>query len=48
MLGLLDVIFVPPELWPLIYTKILFPLNILSTNRQNFNKFYICIYIDKI
>ena len=30
------------------YTEILFPLNILKTNWQNFTKFYICIYIDKI
>ena len=37
-----------PELWPLIYTKILFLFNILRTNGQNFTKFYICIHIDKI
>ena len=40
-------IFVP-ELWPLIYAKILFPFNILRTNAQNFTKFYICVHIDKI
>ena len=34
-----------PELWLLIYAKILFPFNIL---RQNFTKFYICIHIDKM
>ena len=27
-----------PELWRLIYAKILFPLNILRTNQQNFIK----------
>ena len=27
-----------PELWPLIFSKILFPLNILRTNWQNFTK----------
>ena len=37
-----------PELWPLIYAKISFPLNILRANLQNFTKFYICIHIDKI
>ena len=50
-LGLLHVIFhtFVPELWPLIYAKISFPLNILRTNGQNFTKFYIiCIHIDKI
>ena len=36
-----------PVLWPLIYAKISFPLNILRTNGQNFIKFYICIHIDK-
>ena len=48
--GLLSVIFgtFVPELWPLIYSKILFPLNILRTSWQNFTKLYICIYIDKI
>ena len=49
-LGLLH-IFCPkfvPELWPLIYAKIPFPLNILRTNWHNFTKFYICIHIDKI
>ena len=49
-LGLLHIIFCTfvPELWPLIYAKILFPFNILRTNGQNFTKFYICIHIDKI
>ena len=37
-----------PELWPLIYAIILFLFNILRTNGQNFIKFCICIYIDKI
>ena len=37
-----------PELWPLIYAKVSFPLNIMKTNLQNFTKFYICIHIDKI
>ena len=36
------------ELWPLIYPRILFPLNILKTNWQNFTKFYICIDNNKI
>ena len=50
MLGLLHIIFCTfvPKLWPLIYAKISFLLNILRTNEQNFTKFYICIYIDKI
>ena len=49
-LGLLHVILrtYVPELWPLIYAKISYPLNILRTNRRIFNKFYICIDIDKI
>ena len=49
-LGLLHIIFrtFAPELWPLIYTIISFPFNILRTNRQNFTKFGLCIYIDKI
>ena len=49
-LGLLQVIFhtFEPELWPLIYVKISFPLNILRTNWQNFTKLYICIHFDKI
>ena len=49
-LRLLHVIFrsFVPELWPLIYAKISFPLNILRTNGQNFTKFYICIHNDKI
>ena len=49
-LGLLHVIFrtFVTELWSLICAQILFLLNILRTNGQNFTKFYICIYIDKI
>ena len=37
-----------PELWPLIYATISFPLNILRTNCQNFTKFYKYIHIDKV
>ena len=49
-LGLLHIIFrtFVPELWPLIYSKILFPLNILRTNGQIFIKLYITIYTYKI
>ena len=49
-LGLLHTIFPTfvPELWPLVYAKISFPLNILRTNWHIFTKFYICIHIDKI
>ena len=49
-LGLSHIIFriFVPELWSLIYAKILFQFNILRTNGQNFTKFYICIHIDKI
>ena len=49
-MGLLHVIFrkFVPELWPLIYTKISFPFNILRTNGQNLTKFHRCIHIDKI
>ena len=49
-LGLLHIIFhtFVPELWSLIYAKILFPLNILRTNWQNFTKFYMSIHIEKI
>ena len=49
MLGLSHIIFriFVPELWPLNYIKILFPVNILRTNGWNFTKFYICIHIDK-
>ena len=49
-LGSLHIIFPTfvPELWPLIYAKILFLLNILRINLQNFTKFYIYIHIDKI
>ena len=41
--GLLQVIFCTfvPELLPLIYSKISFPLNILKTNGQILNKLYI-------
>ena len=48
--GMLHLIFrsFVPELWPLIYSKILFPLNILRTNGQILTKLYITIYIDKI
>ena len=48
--GLLHVIFhtFVPELWPLIYSKILFPLNILRTNRQILTKLYITNYTDEI
>ena len=37
-----------PELWPLIYTRTLFLLNILRTNWQKLIKLYKCIHIDKI
>ena len=39
-LGLSHIIFsiFVPELWPLIYSKISFPFNILRTNGQNFTK----------
>ena len=37
-----------PELWPLIYSKISFPLNIVRTNGQILTKLYITIYTDKI
>ena len=49
-LGLLHFIFCTfvTELWPLIYSKILFPLNILRTNGQILTKLYITIYTDKI
>ena len=49
-LGLLHIIFrtFVPELWPFIYSKIWFPLNILRTNGQIFTKLYITIYTDKI
>ena len=49
-LGLLHVIFrtFVLVLWPLIYARFLFPLNILRTNCQIFTRFDICIYIDKI
>ena len=43
-LGLLHVIFgtFVPELWPLLYAKILYPLNVLRTNWLIVTKF--CIY----
>ena len=49
-LGLLHIIFrtFVPELWPLIYAKILFPFNTLRRNGQNFTKFYLCNHIDNI
>ena len=49
-LGLFHIIFrtFVPELWPLIYAKNLFPLNILRTNRKILAKPYITIYTDKI
>ena len=49
-LGLMQVIFrtFVLELWPLIYAKISFALNILRTNGQNFTKIYLCIHIYKI
>ena len=49
-LRLLHIIFCTfvPELWPLIYSKILFLLNILRTNGQILTKLYITIYTDKI
>ena len=48
--GLLHYIFCSfvPELWPLIYSKISFPLNILRTNGQFLTKLYKTIYADKI
>ena len=33
-----------PELWPLMYVKIYFPLNILRTNWHIFTKFYKCCW----
>ena len=49
-LGLLHIIFrtFVLELWPLIYSKILFLLNISRTNGQILTKLYITIYTDKI
>ena len=46
-LGLLHIIFrtFVPELWPLIYAKIWYPLNILTTNWLIFTKFYIYAFI---
>ena len=44
-LGLSNIIFCTfvPELWPLIYSKISFPLNILRTNGHILTKLYITI-----
>ena len=49
-LGLLHIIFhtFVPELWPLIYSKYLFQLNILITNGQILTKLYITINTDNI
>ena len=49
-LRLLHIIFgtFVPELWPLIYSKNLFMLNILRTNGQILTKLYLTIYTDKI
>ena len=49
-LGLLHIIFCTyvPELWPLIYSKISFTLNIMRTNGQILTKLFITIYTDKI
>ena len=49
-LGLLHIIVrtLVPELWPLIYSKNWFLLNILRTNGQILTKLYITIYTDKI
>ena len=49
-LGLSQIIFrtFVPELWPLNYSKISFPLNILRTNGQILTKLYLTIYTDKI
>ena len=46
-LGLLHDIFrtFVPEIWPLIYAKILYPLNILRTNWLIFTKLYIYAFI---
>ena len=50
MSGLLHIIFCSfvPELWPLIYSKISLPLNILRTNGQILTKLFIAIYTVKI
>ena len=50
MLGLLHIIFrtFVPELWPLIYSEILYPFNIVRTNGQILTKLNITIYTDKI
>ena len=49
-LGPLHIIFrtFVPDLWPLIFAEISFPLNILKTNGQILTKLYITIYTDKI
>ena len=48
--GLLHIIFCSfvLELWPLIYSKISFPLNIWRTNGQILTKLYITFYTGKI
>ena len=50
MFGFLPVIFrkFVPELWPLIDIRILFPLNILTTNGRNLTSFWVYIDFDKI
>ena len=49
-LGLFHIIFrtFVPELWPVIYSKNWFPINILRKNGQILTKLYITIYTDKI
>ena len=49
-LRLLHIIFcsIVPELWPLIYSKNTFLLNILRTNGQILTKLYITFNADKI
>ena len=49
-LGLLAFVFClfVTELWPLIYVRISFSLNILSKNGHILTELYITIYIDKI
>ena len=50
MSGLLHIIFCSfvPDLWPLVYSKISFPLNILRTIGQILTNLYIIIHTDKI
>ena len=49
-LGVLHIIFCTflPELWPLIYSKNWFLLNILRSNGQILTKVYFTIYTDNI